>query len=48
MGRIVFRGKLSEGDYDLEYSQNKDYRSLKEVRTEDVIDAIDRQFKKKK
>ena len=38
---IVFRGKLSNKDYDIEYSQNKDYRSLRKVTVEEVIKAVD-------
>ena len=41
---IVFRGKLSQGPYELEYSQNKDYRELKPVSAEEVIKAIDTQL----
>ncbi len=38
---IVFRGKLSNKDYDIEYSQNNDYRFLKRVSVEEVIKAVD-------
>ena len=41
---IVFRGRLSERDYSIEYSQNKDYRSLKKITVDEVIKAIDKQL----
>jgi len=37
---IVFRGKLSSKDYDVEYSQNKDYKQLKPVTMDMVVEAV--------
>jgi lipopolysaccharide heptosyltransferase II len=45
---IVFRGKLSEVSFELEYSQNKDYSELKTVTSPEVIEAIDIQLGGKK
>ena len=43
---MVLRGKLSEANYYVEYSQNTDYQFLKKIKLEDVIEAIDNQFEK--
>ena len=39
---IVFRGKLSSKDYDIEYSQVKDYKQLKPITVKMVREAVDK------